>query len=609
MAAIGKIRQHYGILVVIIGVALLAFVLGDLLKSDFWKSEPNVAVVDGEKIKSRDFIKEVEGSLRNTRFPVSEMETEYKIYFLDNMIREKLMKKELEALNIQVTDEELKDMFTGKEIRSEIQQIPVFFNENNEFDRAKYDEFLSNFDQLDEQYQTWWVNVEDELAEIRTEEKYSNLIKQSFYLPKKLADKYNENRNLKRSAEVYVVKYNTISDSMIEITEQDKKNYFEENKEKYAYTDETRTIDYVVFDIKPTDHDREIAKAEMLSIKDKFEATENVKLFLSFSDNSITKFDTTWRKATDFANLTDMISTHEVGYVCEPYQDNDTYKMARIMGKELRNDTLWAQMAIATHRVSISTETANDVNAIVEKYISENNSADAFRNAINESNYSMRVDYLTKQSLGVSGIPSTRGIVTWAFKDDVKTNDKPELFTYNDKYIVAILKDIKQKGDYPDYEEFVSARANFDIIKKTKKIQKIAEMAKQYGDNYDAMIEALHGEKLVVDDITFDANGFKGMTGEEKISGTALGIKEGVWSAPILGGNAYAVLKVTGTTPAGETNFSAMNAAAKSKFINNMVTPYPYRTYRQYQISRQYPGYYRGILENAEVERNETSAF
>lgn len=53
MAAIGTIRKHYGILIVIIGIALVAFILGDLFKSTNSRRTTDVAVVNNEKSASR----------------------------------------------------------------------------------------------------------------------------------------------------------------------------------------------------------------------------------------------------------------------------------------------------------------------------------------------------------------------------------------------------------------------------------------------------------------------------------------------------------------------------------------------------------------------------
>ena len=67
MAAIGQIRKHYGILVVIIGLALLAFVLGDLFKSTNRRQQNDVAVVNGEKITYQDFANLAEQNIENQK--------------------------------------------------------------------------------------------------------------------------------------------------------------------------------------------------------------------------------------------------------------------------------------------------------------------------------------------------------------------------------------------------------------------------------------------------------------------------------------------------------------------------------------------------------------
>ena len=65
MAAIGNIRKHYGLLVVIVGIALLAFVLGDLFRSTNRRQPENVATVDGEKITHKDYSNMVNMNLEN----------------------------------------------------------------------------------------------------------------------------------------------------------------------------------------------------------------------------------------------------------------------------------------------------------------------------------------------------------------------------------------------------------------------------------------------------------------------------------------------------------------------------------------------------------------
>ena len=67
MAAIEKIRRRSGLLIAIIGLALLAFVLQDLFQSQGRNRENNIAVIDGEKIPYQDFDALKEKNLQNRR--------------------------------------------------------------------------------------------------------------------------------------------------------------------------------------------------------------------------------------------------------------------------------------------------------------------------------------------------------------------------------------------------------------------------------------------------------------------------------------------------------------------------------------------------------------
>lgn len=58
MATLEKIRSKAGLLVLVVGVALFAFIIGDFLNSGstyFRQSQEKVAEVDGEVIKIQEF--------------------------------------------------------------------------------------------------------------------------------------------------------------------------------------------------------------------------------------------------------------------------------------------------------------------------------------------------------------------------------------------------------------------------------------------------------------------------------------------------------------------------------------------------------------------------
>ena len=586
MAAIGKIRQHYGILVIIIGLALLAFVLGDLMKSTGRRRQNDVAVVNGDKISYQDYANRADQNLQNQKRMYGTLTNDQTFSIrqqtLDQMIREIIMQKEFKSLGLAVSADELTDQFLGENPNQYVAQS--FTGQDGKFDKEMLQNYINNFDNFDAETQTAWINFENAIAEDRMNTKYESLLKHGFYLPKKLADRYNENKNLKRNAEAYVVRYISIPDSTVVVTEQDNKKYYETYKTKYP-TDAMRGIDYVIFEVKPSQADRDDAKKFVADAMKGLEETENVENYVKY--NSDFAYDAEWKKASEFpVELEGAINDNKVGFVYGPYEDNGAFNIARIMGKEKRNDTLWAQVAVVAHEITASTATDQAVFAEVNKFVTENKTAEQFNAAVEAQGLNKRTyQSIRKNTNRIAGIENPREIVRWSFNDDTKIGDISNVFELENMYVVAVLTKIVPEG-YAPYEDIIERYAS--TIKKVKKGEILAEKAKAYGTDYQKMIDELGGEKVNVENITMEGRGYGSLGVEEKIGGTTMGMKEGVYSQPIEGGNALAVVKVTSTTPATATDFDAIRREQVSRFNNAILNGNPYSA----------------LLDNAKVENN-----
>ena len=587
MAAIGKIRQHYGILVIIIGLALLAFVLGDLMKSSGQRRATDLAVVNGEKVTYRDFenkVNQVVNYQKSVRGNLTR-DDEFNIRnsVLNEMIQEIIMKKEYKALGLTVSDDELQDLLVGDNPHTYV--VRNFSDANGNFDKESLIQTLDHFYEMPVEFQEWWLNLEDIIANERINEKYKSLLAHSYYLPKRLADRYNDNKNLKKTAEVYAVRYNTIPDSTVVVTEKDEKAYYDKYYKKYP-TDEMRGIDYVIFEVKPSEADRESAKKYIEDLKQEFAETTTVRSFVNYLSDTDAPYDSVWAKASDYPVVVEeALNKYEVGEVFGPYENDGAYNAARIMGKEMRNDTLWASIAVIKREITASEVTDREVFAEVNRFVTENKTAEEFNNAVETLGLNKRTyQSLRKTTNRISGIDYSREIVRWAFQDDVKVGDISKVFPIENMYVVAVLTKIVPEG-YAPYDEMIKNHKN--QILKEKKGQMIAEKAQAYGDDYDRMIQELNGEKTTVSDISYDNRTFGGFGAEEKIGGTALGMKEGVFSKPLEGGNIFAILQVTGTTPAGETDYNALRTSGKATFTNTVTN-----------------NAYNALQENAKIENN-----
>ncbi len=345
MAAIEKIRRHSGLLIAIIGIALLAFVLQDLFSSQGRNSSgPKIAVVDGDEILVRDFEQLKDKSLEQRRSSsstgnLSSAET-YSIYnnTLEEMIKNNLMTKEYEAAGIGITDEELLDQMTGDHPHEWV--VQSFGGEN--FDKAQVTQYLQNLKDLPAEYYDRWLDFENAVKDNRLETKFNNLVKASYFLPTALAQKYYENKNMKASADVIALRYTTIPDSTVVVTDADNKAFYEENKSRYE-TDERRDIEYVVFEIKPSLEDRQEALKYITDIKPDFTAAENVASFVNA--NSDKRYDSTWYGRKDVSELVEQAvfdGGNGIGYVYGPYEDGEAFNLVRIVDMQSRPDSLKA---------------------------------------------------------------------------------------------------------------------------------------------------------------------------------------------------------------------------------------------------------------------------
>ena len=344
MAAIEKIRRHSGLLIAIIGIALLAFVLQDLFQSHGRNREFNIAVVDGEKIPYQDFDVQKEKNLENRRSNgnnLSSAET-YSIYnsTLDEMIKQHIMTKEYEAVGMNVSSDELYDQFMGENPHQWV--VQSFSNPDGTFNKEMVEYYLQNLNDFAPDARVRWMDFEKAVKENRLETKFQNLVKASYMVPTALAEKYYQNKNLKASADVIALRYSSIPDSTVVVTDKDKKAFYEENKYRYE-TDERRDIEYVVFEIKPSLEDRQAALKAVQDMREDFTITDNVANFVNA--NSDKRYDSTWVGRKDVPQQIEQAifdNGNGVGYVYGPYEDEDAFNLVRVVAMENRPDSLKA---------------------------------------------------------------------------------------------------------------------------------------------------------------------------------------------------------------------------------------------------------------------------
>jgi peptidyl-prolyl cis-trans isomerase D len=341
------------LLIAIIGIALLAFVLQDLFQSQGRNREYNIAVIDGEKIPYQDFEVQKEKNLDNRRGSsnnnLSSAET-YSIYnsTLDEMIKQNIMTKEYDAVGMNVSSDELYDQFMGENPHQWV--VQSFSNQDGSFNKEMVEYYLQNLNDFPADARVRWMDFEKAIKDNRLETKFNNLVKASYMVPAALAEKYYQNKNTKASADIIALRYATIPDSTIVVTDKDNKAFYEENKYRYE-TDERRDIEYVVFEIKPSQEDRQDALKYVTDMKADFANTDNVINFVNA--NSDKRYDSTWVGRSDVSQMVEASvfdQEHEAGYVYGPYEEEGTFNLVRIVDLQNRPDSLRASHILIAYK-------------------------------------------------------------------------------------------------------------------------------------------------------------------------------------------------------------------------------------------------------------------
>ena len=579
MAAIEKIRKRSGLLIAIIGIALLAFVLQDLFQSTGRHREYNVAVIDGDKIPYKDFEdlkdKNMENMKRSYGTNLTSSQT-YGVYnsTLEEMIKNHIMTKEYDAIGMNVTAEELYDQFVGDEPHQWV--VQNFSDANGNFDRQTLENYMQNLDEAPIEYRNQWIEFENAIKENRLQTKFDNLLKASYFVPNKLAEKYYENKNVKATADIIALRYSAIPDSTVTVTDKDNKKYYEENKFKYE-TDEARAIEYVVFDIKPSAQDDQDARTYVEDMKADFAATDNVASFVNA--NSDQRYDSTWMGRTDVpAAIENVIfdEGNQVGFVYGPYFDNESYNLVRIVDMQNRADSLKASHILISYKGALRSE-----DTVTSKERAQA-VADSLLNVLkkNTKNTELFAELATKMSADKGSAEKggdldwfTDGMMVYAFNEFVMNNAVGQMGIVETPFGFHIIKVTGKTEMLPKARLAV---LKHDLTSSTKTYQDVFAQANKFVtenrtyDQFNAAIEAEGMTKRSMPRMTASTYQITGIDNPRQIVRWAFDDKTKVGDVSSIFelDNMFVVAALTEAIPEGYAPLSKVAEQSKYQILN-----------------------------------------
>ncbi len=348
MATLNDLRTKGGIIVtVVIAVALIAFLLGDLFNGGtnmVHSRKMRVGEIEGNKIGYMEFLDESEKmtDIYEIMWGVSSFTTDQHDMLNDMAWNELVMKysylPSFDNLGYKVSEDEMLDMINGSYIS------PVISSTFSDPSTGAYsNEYLTNFltnVAFSPEAALMWDYIQNQMVQERISSNYTSLVEGGFYTTSLEAQQGVADANNIFTAQVVTKSYASIADSLVNVTSDQIRAYYNEHKEMFRQAP-SRDVEYVVFDLLPSDEDYESAAKEVEQLAAEFAAAENPMQFATLNTHS--QADSRFYKESELpSQLAAIAFGSRKGEVAGPELSGDIYTMSRLAEIRMLPDSLGA---------------------------------------------------------------------------------------------------------------------------------------------------------------------------------------------------------------------------------------------------------------------------
>ena len=458
MAILGQIRKRSIFLIIVIGMALFAFVISGVFTSNggFSSNKP-IGEINGEEI---DF--EVFNMMVEQAQTVYGLNTINAVNFAWNQgVKNQSLVQELDKLGIDAGKNQLEQIISSDE---SIVLNPLFQNEIGLFDFNKFSNYIGQLKTSNPTVYNSWKLQEENIISLAKQKIYFDLIKSSVIYTNVESNIQYHLENDKVNIEYLRIPYELVPDSLVKIKDSEINSYVRNKKDVYEIG-ASKKVEFVYVPDVASDIDINNIRTNLEQLKDGFNqlnqitnSTEYVEGFSSVKDYSEfidiyseVAWDSIYKTKQELSSdFSDILYGLNVGQVFGPYQDGNFYKITRMIDKKRDgnlNKVLLADVAI---EIIPSNESSNEnFRKASQVEFDANNGL-----SLNQSDASLQIN--TFESFedfdeGLPGIINSRQVIKWMYDDDSRVGDVRR-FTLNDGYIVAKIIEFN-KTRLPDIED------------------------------------------------------------------------------------------------------------------------------------------------------------
>ena len=498
MAVLGQIRKRSIFLIIVIGMALFAFVISGVFTSNggFGSNKP-IGEINGEEIDYETFNMMVEQAQNayglNTVNAVN--------LAWDQGIKNQALLQELDKLGIDAGKDQLEQIISSDQ---SIVLNPLFQNEIGLFDFNKFSSYISQLKSSNPNLYDQWRFQELNIISLAKQKIYFDLIKSSVIYTDVESNIQYHLENDKVNIEYLRIPYDEIPDSIIQIKDSEIFSYLKNNRDSYE-KGEFRKVEYVFIPDVASSIDENNLRTGLEQLRDGFSqlnpVSNNIEDIIGFKDvkdysefieiYSDVRWDSIFKTKQEISgDFSDILFGLRKGEVFGPYRDGNTFKISRMIDKKRDGNLNKVLLADVVKEIVPSNESSNNnYRKASQAEFDANNEL-----PLNNSDESLFIDSFNsfeEFDSGLPGVENSRQVIKWLYEDQTRVGDVKR-FTLNDGYIVAKAISFNKKSlpNVDDVRDEVS-----ETLLKDKKFEFLLKKYKGSSDidlisqDYDIELE------------------------------------------------------------------------------------------------------------------------
>ena len=569
MAILGQIRKRSFFLIVVIGMALFAFVISGVFVGSGINQGQSVGEINGEEIDYESF-----------NLMVQQVQDAYRLdyssavdYAWEIGLQDMVLVQELEKLGINVGKEQLEQILSAQ---PELVSDPSFQNELGIFDFKKFTKFISDLKQMNPAAYNSWKMQEQDIISIAKKNIFYNLIASSVTFTDIESDLEYHLENDKVTIDYVKVSFDDIPDSLFNISNSQISNYIRKNKDDFM-VDPSRAIDYIYIRDIASDLDENNVRTnlevlrdgiveynDVTKLVDSIEGFKNVKNIPEFVDTySEVPYEEIYLSREELrGEFGDILFGLDKGQTFGPYKDGDYYILSRMVDRKREEGINKVLLASVYQQIVPSNETSNENYRTASQI-----EFDAKNNLILESN---TLNVLNYESLDpfdseIPGIPDSRSVIKWLYEKSTNVEDVKR-FNLTQGYIIAIVKSINKEklpevaDVYDNVKSKIIKTVKFDYLNKNYKNPSLELLTENFNVDVQRATAITQNDPVLV-----------GAGAEPYIIGAAFALDPGEVSSLLLGNNGIYIIQSISREVAEDLSFnSAISSAMTDREIERV---------------------------------------